>query len=315
MSAPREKLIIRASWVSIAGNALLSMAKIIVGIIAGSMAVLADGIESASDIVTSVIILITAHIVSRPPNVRFAYGYDRADTITSKVLAFVIFFAGAQLAISTFNQLLESTDREIPSMIAIYVTLISIAGKIMLALYQRRIGKKTGSSMLIANSRNMFNDVVISVMVLAGLIFTFTLKMPAVDTITGFAVSIWIMVVAYRIFMKSNIELMDAVEDASIYEKVFTAISRVEGVSSPHRARIRQIGHQYVIAVDIEIDGSKSLQEAHDLMQEVEEEIRKDVEYVYDILIQTEPLGKDQSKEKFGVSPDKLNLPPQKKRK
>ena len=100
----RHKQIIRASWVSIAGNALLSVLKITVGMIAGSMAVVADGVDSASDILTSIITLITAHIMSRPPDIRYPYGYERADTIASKALSFVIFFAGAQLAISTISR-------------------------------------------------------------------------------------------------------------------------------------------------------------------------------------------------------------------
>jgi cation diffusion facilitator family transporter len=159
----------------------------------------------------------------------------------------------------------------------------------------------------------MVNDVVISVMVLVGLGFTFILNMPVFDLITGFTVSIWIMYVAYRIFMKSNMELMDAIDDASLYEKVFTAISRVEGVSNPHRARIRQIGHQYLVAVDIEIDGRKTLQDAHKLAHEVEEEIRNELVHVYDVLIHTEPAGDDSSREKFGVSPDDLDMEKKKK--
>ena len=307
MVQPREKLLIRASWVSIAGNALLSLAKIIVGVISGSIGVLADGIDSASDIVTSFITLITARVVSRPPSIRFPYGFERADTIASKALSFIIFFAGAQLAISTVSRLIEGTEREMPTVLAIYVTLFSIAGKLLLARYQTAVGRRTGSSMLVANARNMVNDVLISISVLAGLGFTFLLKMPIFDTITGLAVSFWIMLVAYRIFMKSNMELMDGVEDASVYERVFEAISRVEGVSNPHRARIRKIGYQYVVAVDVEIDGKIPLQEAHALAHQVEEEIRSELEHVYDVLVHPEPRGDDGSKEQFGVSPDDLN--------
>ena len=315
MVSTREKLLVRASWVSIGGNAFLSLVKIIIGIIAGSFAVLADGIDSASDIVSSVITLITARVVSRPPNVRYPYGFERADTIASKALSFLIFFAGAQLAISTVGRLVEGTEREMPSMLAIYVTVVSIAGKIMLAWYQLRIGKKTGSSMMQANARNMMNDVLISFAVLTGLVFTFLLKMPVLDTITGMAVSFWIMFVAYRIFMKSNMELMDGVEDASVYEKVFEAISRVKGVSNPHRTRIRKIGYQFVVAVDVEIDGSKTLKEAHALAHQVEEEIRKELEHVYDVLVHPEPSGDDGSREQFGVSPGDLNPGRQRKKK
>jgi cation diffusion facilitator family transporter len=259
----RHKQIIRASWVSITGNALLSVLKITVGMIAGSMAVVADGIESASDILTSVITLITAHIMSHPPDIRYPYGYERADTIASKALSFVIFFAGAQLAISAVTKLIEGGAGEIPSLFAIWVIIASIFGKLLLALYQFRVGKNTGSSMLIANARNMQSDVMISLAVLIGLLFTVFLDMPIIDTITALAVSVWIMATAIRIFFQSNRDLMDGMDNPELYKKVFAIISEVKGVYNPHRARIRKSGNKYVIEIHIEVDGSSTVVEAH----------------------------------------------------
>lgn len=302
----REKLIVRASWVSIGGNALLSVLKISIGFFAGSLAVVADGIDSAGDIVASVITLFTAHVISRPPDLKFAYGYERADTIASKVLSFIIFFAGAQLAISTIGRLMEGVSREIPSSLAIYVTVFSIIGKVLLAYYQYKVGKKTGSLMLQANGRNMMGDVIISGAVLIGLFFTFILKMPIFDTITALLVSIWIMFVAFRIFRESSLVLMDAVDDAGIYDRVFSAIARVEGASNPHRARIRKIGHQYMVNVDVEVDGDISVRHAHKVAHQVEEEIRAELGDVFDVIIHTEPVGDDATDEKFGINTQNL---------
>jgi cation diffusion facilitator family transporter len=103
----RQQKIIRASWVSITGNTILSVMKISVGLAAGSLAVVGDGIDSASDIVASVITLIAAFIITKPPNPKYPYGYEKADTLASKVLSFIIFFAGAQLAISSVNRLID----------------------------------------------------------------------------------------------------------------------------------------------------------------------------------------------------------------
>jgi cation diffusion facilitator family transporter len=302
----REKLIVRASWVSIGGNALLSVLKIVIGLVAGSLAVVADGIDSAGDILASILTLITAYVVSRPPNLKFAYGYERADTIASKVLSFIVFFAGAQLAISTVHHLTEGVTREIPSVIAIYVTVFSVLGKSFLAWYQWFIGKKTGSLMLQSNGRNMLGDVVISLAVLIGLFFTFILKMPVLDTITALFVSVWIMYVAFRIFRESSLELMDGVEDETIYERIFSAISKVGGAHNPHRARVRKIGHRYMVAVDIEVDGDITVNKAHYLAHQVEEEIRTELIDVYDVMVHTEPVGDDAKNEKFGISRDNL---------
>ncbi len=306
----RKHQIIRASWVAIIGNAILSVLKISIGIYAGSLAVVGDGIDSASDIIASIITLITAHVLSKPPNIKFPYGYEKADTIATKVLSFVIFFAGAQLAISTISGLFEEGTRELPSMLAVYITLFSIIGKLFLAYYQKRIGKKVESSMLLANARNMQNDVIISVTVLIGLLFTFILKLPVIDTITALAVSIWIMYTAYRIFMQTSVELMDGIEDPGIYNEVFKSISSIKGAYNPHRARIRKIGHRYMIGIDIEVEGSITVNEAHVIAKKVEDKIKETIKNVYDIVVHIEPYGNIESDEKFGVSDRLFNKKP-----
>ncbi len=298
----KGKSIKRASWVSIFGNAFLSLLKITVGIISGSLAVIADGIDSASDIITSIITLITSKIISKPPDIRFPYGYEKADTIASKALSFIIFFAGAQLAISTGSKLITNETRMMPNALAIYATLISIVGKLLLALYQFKVGKKVNSLMLIANAKNMQNDVIISISVLLGLIFTFVFKMPILDIITAFIVSIWIMRVAIKIFIQSNTELMDGVTDTSVYKTVFEAAEEVEGVLNPHRTRIRQINNAYVIAIDIEVDGKLSVDKSHQISHKVSENIKKKLENVYDIIVHIEPYGTIDTDEKYGVS-------------
>ncbi|MBN2519125.1 MAG: cation transporter [Bacteroidales bacterium] len=293
--------IIRASWLAVIGNTFLSVLKIVAGLISGSLAVLADGIDSASDIVTSLITLFTARIMRKPPSPEYPYGYLKADTVATKALAFVILFAGAQLAISTIHGFLEGKERELPSMLAIYVTLISIAGKILLSLHQFRKGKQTNSEMLKANARNMQNDVFISIAVLTGLFFTFILKMPIFDTVTALAVSIWIIKVGIQIFMQTNRDLMDGVSDRGLYKKVFEAIDKVDGANNPHRLRIRKIGNYLMIAFDIEVDGAISAREAHIIACKAEKAIRSEVDNIFDIMIHIEPVGGCEEEENYGV--------------
>ena len=180
----REKILIRTSWISTIGNAVLSVSKIIVGLLAGSLAVLGDGIDSATDVIISVVMIFTARIMSRPPSKKYVFGYEKAESIATKILSLVIFYAGVQMLLSSVESILSDEVKEIPSAIAIYVTVFSIAGKLLLALYQYKQGKKINSSMLTANAINMRNDVVISSGVLLGLIFTFIFKLPILDSIT-----------------------------------------------------------------------------------------------------------------------------------
>ena len=171
---------------------------------------------------------------------------------------------------------------------------------------QCKTGKSTDSQMLIANSRNMQNDVIISLAVLIGLIATFILNLSIIDLITAFAVSIYIMFIAFKIFMQSNMDLMDGNNDPGIYQKIIAAAKRVEGVTNPHRIRVRKMAHQYIVAIDIEIDGTTSLFNAHQISTHVENEIRKAIPHVYDVLVHPEPIGNIEPDEVYGVSEDKL---------
>jgi len=275
--------------------------KITLGIVSGSLAVVADGIDSTSDIATSVITLFTARLLSKPPNIRYPYGYEKADTVATKALSFVIFFAGAQLAISTIGRLFNPQIAEPPEMLSIYVTLISILGKLILSFYLHKTGKSVSSSMLLANARNMQNDVFISLAVLIGLVFTFTLKLPILDSITAFIVSIWIMKVGLQIFFQSNTELMDGMKDPILYCELFRAVKLVDGAKNPHRVRVRKIGNLNMISMDVEVDPNITVTEAHEIARKVENIIKQSLPNVYDIVVHIEPYGNDEENEKFGL--------------
>ncbi len=298
----REKIIIRTSNISAVGNAMLSAAKIIVGIFSGSLAVLGDGIDSATDVVISLVMIFTARIMNRPPNSKYVYGYEKAEGIATKVLSLVIFYAGVQMIVSSVQSFFATVPKEVPDPIAIYVTVFSIAGKLALAWYQSRQGKKAGSSMLIANAVNMRNDVLISASVLVGLAFTILLEMPILDSIMGLLVGLFILKTSFQIFMDSNVELMDGVQDEGVYQKIFEAVDKTAGADNPHRVRSRQIGNRYQIVLDIEVNPDITLKEAHDIAETVENNIRQSIENVYDIVVHVEPCGACNKNEKFGVS-------------
>lgn len=304
----REEKIVKASAFNIVGNAILAVAKITIGIISGSLAVIGDGIDSASDIVASIITLITAKVMTRSPDIKYPYGYAKAETIATKVLSFIIFFAGAQLAISTVTALVKASNFEIPSMLAIYVTLFSIVGKITLTIHQFKAGRELESQMLIANAKNMQNDILTSVAVLVGLFFTITLDMPIVDTITALLISLWIMKTALEIFMQTNTELMEGIEDKQIYKDILQVIESVEGAENAHRVRVRKFANKFVIELDFEVDGKMSVSESHDISKKLEEKIKKEITNVYDIITHIEPLGNIEKNERFGICKKNLDL-------
>ena len=226
-----QRQVLRASFASIAGNAVLSVAKLVVG------------------------------------------------------------FIRAQMMLSAIELLFSDEPRPMPGIIAIYVTVASIVCKLLLSFYQTSVGRKTGSSMLIANGINMRNDVIISLSVLVGLFFSFVLHLPILDCVTALLVSCYIIRSSFKIFMESNIELMDGVKDTSVYQKIFDAIDGVDGISNPHRVRSRSIGGKYMITLDVEADGNMTLSQAHTLANEIEQNIRQRIPEVYDIVVHIEPFG------------------------
>lgn len=297
----RERILIRTSWISTIGNSILSASKIIVGLWAGSLAVLGDGIDSATDVVISIVMIFTARIMNRPPSKKYVFGYDKAEGIATKILSLVIFYAGMQMLFSSIGSIFSGETKELPSSVAVYVTIFSIIGKLLLALYQYKQGKKISSSMLTANAVNMRNDVIISCGVLLGLIFTFIFKLPVLDSITGLIISLFIIKSSVSIFIDSNVELMDGVKDVHVYNEIFEAVEKVPGAGNPHRVRSRMIGNLYMITLDIEVDPLMTITQAHEIADCVERSIKASIDNVYDILVHVEPAGKCQTDEKFGV--------------
>lgn len=298
----KQQQIVKASWIAVIGNTILAILKIGIGIISGSLAVLGDGIDTFTDIITSFVTLFTARFISKSPNKKYSYGYMRADTLAAKVLSFIIFFAGIQLAFSSIKQIIYNEQTEMPSMIAIYITIISIVGKLLMSLYLLRKSKKLNSIMLKANGKNMQNDVLISVSVLLGLFFVFVLEIPILDPITAIVVSVFIMKTGFEIFKETNVELMDGVNDDEVYNKVFEAIAKCPQAENPHRVRIRQMAEYYVLSLDVEVDGNLTVNEAHKISMKIEELIKEKIENVYDIRLHIEPKG-NMEDEKFGLEP------------
>jgi cation diffusion facilitator family transporter len=298
----RNHLLKIASLISIAGNLALALLKIVAGLLAGSMAVLADGLDSLSDVVISFITLAASIIISRPPDREHPYGHFRAETIATSILSFVIFFIGGQMCILTTHKLIMGDPIEMPGTLAVWATLASIVGKSLLAWSQFFLGRKSGSRMLAANGHNMLNDTITSIGVLAGLGIAYYLDAPIVDRALALVIGVWIMVSAVRIFMGLVVELMEGHDERRPYREICEAVTEVSGAMNPHRMRIRRLGPMYVIDLDVEVDGSMSVTDAHGIAVKVEERIRARLDNVFDIVIHMEPMGNTESSEGYGLT-------------
>jgi len=300
----RVALLKRASVIALVGNAALAGLKLLTGWLGGSLAVLGDGIDSSTDVVISVMTLVTAGIVGKPGDKEHPYGHARAETIATTILAFIVFFAGGQLLFGAVSGIVSGVEPELPSRLALYATGIPVLGKIGLAWSQEHYGRKSGSAMLIANAKNMRGDVVTSLSVLVGLGLTFVLGVPLLDRVAAVVVALWILKNAVGIFRDANTELMDGSEDHGPYASVFEAVASVGGAVNPHRTRIRRLGAELMVDLDIEVDPEMSVAAAHRVAQEVEAAIKARLPEVYDVIVHVEPRGNREEGEKFGLKPE-----------
>ncbi len=298
----RTRLIRKSSWIGIIGNGLLSVLKIVSGFLFSSFALVGDGIDSLMDVVTSTVTLVTAGIASRPPDPEHPYGHGRAETIATKLLSFIILVAGIQLAIVSVRQMFSPEPPDMPSSLTFIVLAVSITGKIFLSIQKRRVGKRINSPMLIADAKNMRNDIMISLSVMAGVLLAILLHIPILDSVTALLVSFWIVKTGWGIFMETSRELMDGVDDPELYEEVFSVIKGVPGVGNPHKTRIRKLNNLYVIDMDIEVDGTLTVKQGHDIAMQVEAAIMQALQDVYDVQVHVEPTGNYESGETFGLN-------------
>lgn len=297
-----------AGTIALIGNAALAFIKILLAYFSKSLAVMGDGIDSSTDVLIAIVTLVISAIISRPSDKEHPWGHGRAETTTTLVLSFIIFFAGAQLAIQSVTRLMNPQDAQAIGRGAVIAAIISIAGKTVLALLQFHYGKIADSEMVKANALNMKNDIIMSLGILVGLFLSEQFKLPILDPIIALLVGLWVIKNAAKLFLQVNFELMDGNADNSLYQKLFSAVSSVQGVHNPHKARIRKMASLFDIDLDIEVDPSMTVYDAHEKAEQVEEAIREVIPEAYDILIHIEPLGSDshQREEKYGLKPEDM---------
>jgi cation diffusion facilitator family transporter len=297
----RSSIIRAASIIAIVGNLLLAALKIGAGLYADSFAVLGDGIDSSMDVLISVMTLIISGVIAKPADKDHPWGHGRAETVATLFLAMILFFAGGQLILSSIRYLIAGTKTEIPGIAALLATVVSIVGKILLAWSQYLFGKKADSAMLKANAKNMAADVLTSVGVLIGLGATILFHIRIIDLIAAILVGHWVIKNAVGIFLETNTELMDGTTSDESYRLLFEAVHSVPGAGNPHRTRMRRIAGFWDIDLDIEVDPSLTITQAHEIANKVENAVKARIEHIFDIMVHVEPAGNKQD-ESFGLA-------------
>jgi cation diffusion facilitator family transporter len=298
-----EKSLKKITTLAVFTNTILAGLKILTGLIFNSMSILADGIDSSTDILTSTIVFFSTRFSSKPPDKLHPYGHYKIENIAAKIISFIMFYAGISLAIESIKRLINREYFTIIGLIPLIITLISIAGKVILFLIEYRAGKKYNKQSIIAEALNMRNDILLSSLVFVG-IFLNKIGLPWMDPLVGFIISIFIIKVSFEIFSENFYSLMDGIHPGEewLYDTVFESCKQCKGVYNPHKVRIRKIGNKYDIDMDIEVDPNLTVQEAHEITNCLKSKISQSLEdKLFDIVIHVEPISNVES-EPYGLN-------------
>ncbi|QTA37868.1 cation transporter [Thermosipho ferrireducens] len=296
-----QNIIKRVAFVALLTNTILAGFKVFVGILFNSMAVLADGIDTSTDILTSTVVLISTKISAKPPDETHPYGHQKSENIGAKIVSFVIFYAGVSLLIESIKRLVTGNYFVITSFIPLLITIVSLIGKTFLFIIEYKTGKKYNSASMLAEALNMRNDILLSTLVFLGVFFN-KLGIPWMDPVVGVIMSGIIIKVAFEIFTENVYDLMDGLkpEDMWIYNTIFNSCKECDGVYNPHKVRVRKIGNLYDIDMDIEVSPHLTVSKAHDLTLCLKKKILSKTDRIFDVVIHVEPIG-NLEKEPFGL--------------
>lgn len=302
----REKISTRSSLISIFTNAFLALLKIFIGFFTKSMAILADGLDTATDILTSFMTLIAGKISNKPPDIKHPYGHERAETIATKVVSLIIIYAGFEVL---FNSIKRLINKEVIIENALYVVVIafiSVITKFILYKYRLSVGRKIHSNAIIADALNMKNDILTSSSVLIGMLVLYFTDIWWLDSVIAIFVSFMILKTGFEQFMESSNEFMESSPELKeIYNLVIAESQKCTCVKNPHKIRARKFGYKIFVDMHIELPPNMTVKEANDISAKLEQKIKEKNNYIRDIVIHIEPYG-NVEKECFGINSENI---------
>jgi cation diffusion facilitator family transporter len=261
---------IRAVKVSLAGLAATAAAQVVIVVVSGSVALLADTVHNATDALTAIPLWVAFAASRRPPTKRYSYGFDRAEDLAGIVIVAVIAASAGFAAWEAAHRLADPREVEhLPWVIA--ASIVGFAGNELVAVYRIRVGGRIGSAALVADGHHARTDGLTSLGVLAGAIGV-GLGFERADPIAGLVITAAIVVVLWQAARSVIRRILDGTDDATvlILESVAGAVRGVEHVTS---AKARWTGHALNAELEIMVDPSLSVQQAHHIAEEVEHEL------------------------------------------
>lgn len=289
-----SRSIIFATWVGIVVNLLLTIIKAIGGILAGSRALVADALHSASDVVGSVVVLFAVKIANKPPDEEHPYGHGKAEGVASIIVALLLIVVGVEISISSVKVFFGETP-EAPGLLALIILVISILVKEVLFYYKLWLGKKYNSSVLVTEAWHHRSDSLSSLAALLGIGLAIAGEKFEIyflvygDAIAGLIVSLIVIKVGYDLIKTSSNVMLEKVlgrEEVQIYEDT---VLEVDGVKRIDQLLARTHGSYIIIDIKISVDPDITVKEGHDIASEVKRSLILKHKEVEDVLVHVNP--------------------------
>lgn len=275
---------------SIAWNLFLTFIKVIAGIFGKSNAMIADGLHSASDIISSIGVLLGNYISSTPVDKEHNYGHEKAETLVSFLLSILLIVVSLGIGVQAVKSLLHIDDIKPPTVLPLIVAVISILVKEYQYRITIKIADKINSPALKADAWHHRSDALSSIAAFVG-IGGAMLGIKILDPIASIVVALFVAKVGLEILIGSTNELMDVSIDTEQEEQIKQIAKNTKGVMNLGEIRSRKHGAMAYVDLVICVDGKLTVTEGHDIANMLEKQIINDMDFVKGITVHVEPCN------------------------
>lgn len=286
-----EKTAMRVSTVSIIANFVLTVFKLVAGVVAHSGAMISDAIHSASDVFSTIVVIIGIRISRRASDKDHPYGHERLECVAAIVLATILAATGLGIGASAVRSIAggDVNALAIPGMLALVAALVSILVKEAMYQYTRVCAKRIDSSALMADAWHHRSDALSSVGALIGIAGA-RLGFPILDPIASLVICFFIEKAAYDIFMDAVDKMVDKACDEQTERELEQCALSQEGVLGVDLLHTRVFGNKIYVDIEICADGDNTLRFAHGIAEGVHDSIEKNFPKVKHIMVHVNPV-------------------------
>lgn len=285
-----EKTAVKVSIVSIIGNAILSVFKMLAGILANSGAMVSDAVHSASDVFSSIIVIIGVKISAKESDKDHPYGHERFECVAAIVLAVILLVSGLFIGHNAVEKIYSGDTQNIaiPGILALVAAVVSIVCKEAMYWYTRYYAKLLDSGALMADAWHHRSDALSSVGALIGIAGA-RMGFPLLDTVASLVICVFIVKAAYDIFNDAVSKMVDRSCSDEMEQEILESVAAQDGVLGAKSIQTRVFGNRIYAEIGIFADGGLTLSESHIIATRVHDAVEARFTKVKHITVCVEP--------------------------